>query len=164
MKGNLFEGYNLSPQEVRDTLESLCVGRKDMNFFKPITTEEMALEKDNLSQHAIRRQDAERRKKAAMDEFNEEIKALNKHFDETLEVIKTGGVNVDEEVYDVPNYDSRSIDTYDSNGGWITSRPMTPDERQRNLGQDLSYAASVLSKPRETPPPADQEPAEQGPE
>jgi len=140
-KQNLFEGENLNPKESRDILEGMCIAKREMNFFKPITPEEMNVEKDNLSQHAIRRQDAQLRKKEAMKEFDAEIKNLDKHFDETLHVIKTGGVNVEEEVFDVPDMQSRSINTYDSNGSWISGRPMTPEERQRDLGHDLLHIA-----------------------
>jgi len=159
VRDNLFEGANLTPKEARQTLEGMCIAQREMNFFKPIAPEEMAIEKDNLAQHAIRRQDVERRKKEANDAFNAEIKELSKHFDETLEVIKTGGVNVEEEVFDIPDFETRQIVTRDENGSYIQARPMTPEERQRNLGHDLAYANAILMKPM--PPKDDDFPAEE---
>lgn len=141
MKHNLFEGEGLTPQQVRENLEGMCTGKREMNFFKSLTADELNVEKDNLSQHAIRIQAVKEEKKRIDEDFKDRLKKLDNHFFETLDVIKTGGVAVEEHVYEVPDYESRMMNFYDCNGILVNSRPMTPEERQRDLVRDSMFIA-----------------------
>lgn len=138
-KQRLFEGEALSPQEIKDNLEAMCTGKKEMNFSKQLTPEELGAEKDNLVQHAVRLRALEAEKKAFNEQHSLKEKAQKQHFNETLDVIKSGVVSVDEEVYEVPDYTNRMMNFYDCNGVFVSGRPMTPDERQRDLERDVMH-------------------------
>lgn len=141
MKNNLFEGENLSPAQIKDNLVGMALGTKEMSFLKQLTKEELDLEKDNLAQVAIRQAALEEEKKAVMDQFNDKAKKLKLHFVETLNAIKTGGTMVEEVVYMVPDYETRMMNMFDENANLVQSRPMTADERQRDLSRDAKMYA-----------------------
>lgn len=141
MKPNLFEGRDLSPDEILDNLEAENCGVEERHdFIKPFTEDELALlEKEYIDENKQLLK-LQKELKAISEPIKEEMKPLEKAVKLKINTLHNGGERVTEKVYCFPDYDSKLMGLYDSRGMLIGTRPMTRAERQLHINSELKRA------------------------
>lgn len=119
----------LTPQERLRILESNYKS-ENMNYQKPLTPDEVETRQAGLSKNSIK-----------LFEHNEDLKKIKEDFKKKMEPLvtenyvfikelKTGHMEVNGEVFMVPDYDSNMMEFIDPAGEMVFSRRLLPEERQ----------------------------------
>lgn len=99
-------------------------------FFTPEDLQDMRTE--HVNNNIIIKRANEKLKKA-QEEYKAETKKPIDDNTYLLANIRAGYVEVDQQVYLMPDWDNRMMGYYDRFGEFIKSRRMTPDERQTKI-------------------------------
>ncbi len=127
------------PKEViEDTLESLCSTTETMSYTRQLTDEEYSKAKDDLAQTAIKQSIIQKEFDQIKEDFNAKSNPLKKKFAAQLEIIRTKSVQVEGDVYHIPNHETSMINYVSPDGIILSSRPMLPEERQLRISTQKS--------------------------
>lgn len=141
MKPYLFEGQDLSPEEILDNLEAEnCGVEENHDFIKPFTEEELQLVEREYIEENKELLRLQKELAAVTVPIKEQMKPLEKTVKIKIQTIHNGGQRVTEKVYCYPDYDSKLMGLYDCAGRLIGTRPMTRNERQLHINSHLQKA------------------------
>jgi DNA-binding transcriptional MerR regulator len=133
----------LSLEEIRDNLEAECVRKENSTFIRPMTPDELeAVERDYL-EGSKRQQALEAELEAISKPIREQItdhKKLNK---ELLTTIRSGGTEVTDNVYLIPDYSSETMSIFAEDGKLISARSLFKSERQLSINSHLHFRSAV---------------------
>jgi len=106
---------------------------EETTYFKPLTPEELDLKRERLTDNAIKLSEIEDEKKETMKEFKDRTDPLVLENRMIMMDVKRKSQEVQGRIYHIANYDDGTMETYDYNGEFISSRRLRPDEKQKNI-------------------------------
>lgn len=130
---------DLSVADRQSVLQGEALGVEDMAYSRPLNDEELAIQKDALSQATIKKAVAEDELKVIKGEFKERIEPLQKTIKEAITAIRTKTLPMTGKVYKLPDFENQMIHIVDDLGNVIQSRRMLPEERQLRLMTFLPF-------------------------
>jgi hypothetical protein len=104
-------------------------------YFKAFSQEELSATQSEFSLKSIQVLNKEDELKSISDQFKAEIKLLKTEQRELLNNIQFNGQNIEGKQYGFANQENGTLDYYDEFGGFIRSRRLRPDERQKTIFQ-----------------------------
>lgn len=104
-------------------------------YQKPLTEDEVTARREKHTDNAIAFGDLEDAKKEALADFKAKMDPIKVESKQLLWEIRTKQAKVDGIVYMIPDFESKMMDTYDSEGELIESRRLRPDEKQGLVSQ-----------------------------
>lgn len=120
---------NEDAMTIRDNLEALAVETEEMTITRSLTPEERTKLQQNLSSIAIKRSILEDALDKIKQEYKNELDPLKIEFGITVKSLRTGVLEVEGTVYQIPNHEEGMMGYYDSYGNLINSRPLMPEEK-----------------------------------
>lgn len=134
MKTNMFEGDDLTPEEVIDNLEASCIKVEEgYDFLKPFTETQLQELEKNVIDLLKKLQLNEDKKKLLIDPIQAKIKELKKSISSSQRMLVQQGMMVKEKVYFFADYENQNWAIYDSRGIFVGARPMNREERQLHI-------------------------------
>lgn len=124
---------NLPLDDKVQALEAMAEGKEKMTYTKNLTHEEMDEYRERLSDTLVEIDKHEIDFEVVKQEHRGIIKPLKADVGALLDVIKRRAVDVTEECYLIPDYDSSMMEYYNSEGELIHSRRLKPEERQTTI-------------------------------
>lgn len=123
----------LSSEQREKELKKICKTKRQDKFKRSLTDAEIEKELRNYADLGIKLEEKENEKLEVMKTHNEAIKAVEAEQHVSLDIIKNGKKEVLDNLYDVPNYETGQMETFDSFGELIETRRLTPDEHTGHL-------------------------------
>lgn len=102
----------------------------DYRYDRTLSEDELAEEKDTYIDLSVKLSNLEYQKAEAMAEFNRQIKTAKQAAEKSLGLIRTGRMEVVENVYQIADFDAGKVGIYNQFGTLITARPFTATERK----------------------------------
>lgn len=134
---------DMSPMERIRLLESNATEMVDgFTYQRNLDDDDLSEEREKYCDIQLELLRLEEVKKAENDRMNAEIKVKKLLAGRCLGMIRTKREEVTETVYVIPNFDSNTICTYNSEGILVAERPMRASERQMTIGSMLHAKAS----------------------
>jgi hypothetical protein len=128
----LFE--NLDEKEKEDNLAAACFKVVDNHTFeKKFSKDEKSDLKDQYTDLNMQIEEIEEELSEVSKGYKDQVKALKKLTKDLRIQIKTGTIPAKERVFMFLNEESMTMSIYDRNGVRVSIRPLTPDERQREI-------------------------------
>lgn len=124
---------DLDPEERVKALANTAIKRESINFLHDFTEEELNDKRKELAEIVTELVDMEEEKKSYMEGLNAKKKDKEVSRNELVAQLKRGGENRFEGCWKYADYENREVGYYDANGILVSSRPMTPDEYQREM-------------------------------
>lgn len=138
-----------STDEREKELKRICKSKTVKAFKRSLTESDIEKELRVYADFGISLQEKEAEKSEVVKTHNEAIKAVEAEMDLSLEIIKNGKKEVSDALYNVPNFETGQMETFDKFGELIETRGLTPDEHTGHLfGNDGS---DLEEKPAEVP-------------
>ena len=123
----------LSTDERGKELKKICKSKRTDKFKRSLTDADIEKELRNYADLGIKLEEKENEKSEVMKTHNEAIKAVTAEQHVSLDIIKNGKKEVLDNLYDVPNYETGQMETFDRFGELIETRRLTPDEHTGHL-------------------------------
>lgn len=121
---------DVSPEErlqiMRDTAHSI----ETTSYLRPLTNEELDVKRETLTDNAIKLSEKEEELDGIKKRFKEQMDPLKRSNKELLHEIKTRQQEVKGTIFNLANYESSMMETFDEEGMLISSRRLRPDEKQ----------------------------------
>jgi hypothetical protein len=114
---------------------------ENTKFTKPLTPEEVAFYKSELSDNSILQSEILEEKKNVIIAFKGKLKPIQEKISQSLKAVKYKAIDCEGTLYKMADFDDQKIYTIDTDGNLINSRPMLPQERQFRI-QALKSNAS----------------------
>lgn len=125
------ERLNFMESQADETLQGY-------RYERSLTEEELEAERLNFIDKSIALSNLEFEKAEAMAEFNRKIKELKQEATKSIDLIRTGRIEVVETVYQIADVGAQKVFLYNQFGDPILSRPFTSSERK-------AYQTSVFN-------------------
>ena len=140
---NTKEAYfkSLSMPERITALRENAVTQYNKNVIRDFSEEEIADIKTTLSEQAIKLNDLKIEKKELTSVISGKIKTAEAEMKGTLKDLKNKYYENEETVYDIDDQEAGEMHTFDNQGNLLSTRKLTPKERQttiRNLNTQAS--------------------------
>jgi hypothetical protein len=132
-------GGHLSGQDLLDYLESNSMAVENMRYFKAHEADEGVQLRSELSDVSIKIFDIELEQKDIVEEFKYRLKPLKNTKTDLLLEIKENGKFVEEGLYKMIEYATNEVGYYNKDGHLVSTRPMRPEEKQRNIFKNEKY-------------------------
>lgn len=116
---------------------------KDQFYPKPLTPEELTIYKDTLADLSVKKNNLVVEFEKKKEEHKEAIKPLDRQYNEAREAIKTKSVQVEGDIYLIPDMDNKIMGLYDGEGNLIGARPFLPEERQDLVVQQHLFKTAM---------------------
>lgn len=123
----------LKPEERKLILEQNADTIEKTEYLKPLTSEEMDVKRETLTNNAIKLSELEDQKKEEVQKFKLQMDPLAKANKELLTEIKTRQAKVTGTLYNMANHEEGMMETYDDFGELVFSRRLRPEEKRQNL-------------------------------
>jgi len=130
---DIYDLKNLPEEDRKSVLESESIAIEEHAYMKPLTPDELAIQKDNLAQDSIMKAMIEDEFAEIKSEYKDKLDPLKNSIHDTIEAIKNKAVEVKGKVYKMPDFDNRMIHVVDPLGNVLSSRRMLPEENQRRM-------------------------------
>ena len=130
-------GKHLPMEERADYLRNTCDGTEEVSYSRVFTPEELAKQRELLTDASIKLADIDEEKKAAMDAFKEQAKPYVEQKNKAIENLRTKAETVTEECFKYFDEDSKMVGFYNKEGNLVSSRPAFPNEMQKTMFQVL---------------------------
>lgn len=101
-----------------------------IRYTKPLTAEEIAFQKSELTENSIKQSEILEEKKNVNAVFKDRLKPIQESISQSLKAVKYKAIDVEGDIYKLADFDQQMIHTVDADGNLINSRPMLPQERQ----------------------------------
>lgn len=124
---------SLGDKERREFLESNAADVYQGKYSRPLSDDEKTKAKDSLSQTFLKISDLEEdfaEKKAA---HKEEIKPFKKEIQMLATQVRTGQMLADGIIFNLPDFESGFMESYNELGELISTRKLNPGEKQANV-------------------------------
>lgn len=130
-------GKHLPMEERADYLRNTCDGTEEVSYSRVFTPEELAKQRELLTDASIKLADIDEEKKAAMDAFKEQAKPYVEQKNKAIENLRTKAETVTEECFKYFDEDTKMVGFYNKEGNLVSSRPAFPNEMQKTMFQVL---------------------------
>lgn len=129
---NLFpEGT--SPLDRIHNLEAMAYSIEEGTYLKHLSSEELEIKREALTDNVIKAADLEEKKKAYVDSIKAELKPLSIERRSLMATLKTKHEEVEGKIYHVDDQDEGVMNSFNENGEFINSRRLRPEERQTTI-------------------------------
>lgn len=129
MEKQLFQKESQTQREV--LLHENCQMAEIIDYTRKLTKEEMIEKKDRLSKVCINEESVLEEKKAAMDDYKDQLEPIQNEKSKLLGQIKTESITLVEECFKF--VENGKVGYYDTRGIQVFSRPARPDEMQLKM-------------------------------
>ena len=126
-------GKDIAIEERKQFLEDNCDAVEKVTYSRQFSPEELALQREMLTDSSIKIADIEEEKKQVMDGYKEQLKPLQQEKAEAIGNLKSKSQVVTEECYKFLDEESGMIGFYNREGNLVSSRPAFPNEMQRTM-------------------------------
>ncbi len=130
-------GKHLPMEERADYLRNTCDGTEEVSYSRVFTPEELAKQRELLTDASIKLADIDEEKKAAMDAFKEQAKPYVEQKNKAIENLRTKAETVTEECFKYFDEETKMVGFYNKEGNLVSSRPAFPNEMQKTMFQVL---------------------------
>lgn len=104
-----------------------------VSYSKTFTPEELAKQREDLTDAAIKLADIEEQKKEANAHFKELMKPLEQKKAVAIRNLKDKAMFVEEDCYKFFDEETKMVGFYNKEGDLVSSRPAFPDELQKTI-------------------------------
>lgn len=126
-------GKNYSKEAREQYLRNICDGMENISYTRLFTPEELAEQRELLTEASIMLADIEQAKKETLAQFKEKAKPYEEQKADAINNLRTKSEVVNEECFKILDEDTKTIGFYNANGDLVSSRPAFPNELQRKL-------------------------------
>ncbi len=130
-------GKDIALEERAQFLEDNCDAVEDVTYSRAFSPEELALEREQLTDSSIKIADIEEEKKAVMDGFKERLKPLNETKDEAIKALREKSQTVTEKCYKFLDEETKMVGFYNKEGNLVNSRPAFQKELEKTIMMEL---------------------------
>ena len=123
----------VSVQERRSILEAHAVKVETTKYQKQLTPDELDARREIHTDNSIKLSELDDELTAVKRGFKERMDPLRMQNKLLLTEIKTRQQTVDGVLYQLPNFDSGFMETFNEEGELIGTRKLRPDEKQGNI-------------------------------
>lgn len=123
----------LSQKDRLDIMSADAVSIEDTRYTKPLTPDEIAFYKDQLTDSAINQATIIEELTQLKKQFSDRLKPIQKAITSSLHAIKYKAIDCEGTLYFLADYDEQMIYGIDQDGNMITVRKMLPHERQLRI-------------------------------
>jgi hypothetical protein len=121
----------MSPEERRDTLESLTDKRERRTYMKELMPEQLAEAKDQLAQASMKIASLEDDLRVARKKIKAELDPIKEEYAEVRNKIKSQAIETEADCYVVRDHEGNQIHYVAPDGVCVFSRTMNPEERNQ---------------------------------
>jgi len=121
---------DVSEQERIQVLQDTADKVRQESYDAPLSDDEIENRKSDFFKNALEIEDLEDAKKEAATEFSDQIKEVKVKNREIRNEIKSGAAKKEGILYDIANYESGYMETFDKSGDLIEKRRLTPVEKK----------------------------------
>ena len=122
------------PEEKREQfLKDNCDDIQEVSYSKSFSPEELAKQREDLTDAAIKLADIEDERKEANAHYKEMMKPLQQKKAMAIENLKKKAMTVTEDCFKFFDEESKMIGFYNKQGDLVSSRPAFPDELQKTI-------------------------------
>lgn len=114
-------------------LEAMAYSIEEGTYLKHLSSEELEIKREALTDNVIKAADLEEKKKAYVDSIKAELKPLSIERRLLMEVLKTKHEEVEGKIYHVDDQEEGVMNSFNENGEFINSRRLRPEERQTTI-------------------------------
>lgn len=118
-------------------LKNICDGTENVSYARAFTPEEMAKQREVLTDASIMLADINQAKQDAIAKFKEQAKEYVQQRDKAIKNLRMKAEIVDEECYKVIDEETNMVGFYNAEGNLVSSRPAFSNEIQKNLFVEL---------------------------
>lgn len=126
-------GKEYSLEEREQFLRNTCDGTEEVSYMRTFTPEELAKQRELLTDASIMLADIEQAKKEAMDGFKEQAKPYVEQKKKAIENLKAKAEHVVEECFKYFDEETMMVGFYNAEGNLVSSRPAFPNEMQKTV-------------------------------
>lgn len=130
-------GKEYSLEEREQFLRNTCDGMEEISYSRLFTPEELAKQREVLTEASIALVDIETAKKEAMAGFKEQAKPYEEQKAKAIENLKTKSETVFETCYKYIDEETKMVGFYNAEGNLVSSRPAFPDEMQKTVFAEI---------------------------
>jgi hypothetical protein len=127
----------MSKIEMARHLEAICYGIEEGDYTKRLNSDEIAERKSRLADVSIHISKLEQEKKDLMDEMKGRLDPVKKDLQCLIEVIKSKSVSKSGRLFLFDDTSKGMMYKFDDSGVCVDQRPITPEERQQKLREDM---------------------------
>lgn len=127
---DIYKLKDLSEEDRQSVLQGESIAIEEHGYMKPLSTEELAIKKDELANAAILKAIIEDELAEIKAQYKDKIEPLRITVGECIDAIKNKAVEVHGKVYKLADYENQMIHVVDPLGNVLNSRRMLPEERQ----------------------------------
>lgn len=128
----------LSQADRKAVLETEATEIKEGKYTKPLTAEELAFYKDQLSERSIQQSEILDELSELKKSFKTRLEPIAADIKKALQAVKFKAIQAEGKLFHLPDYDEQMIHTVDELGNIINSRRMMPEERQFRITNQKS--------------------------
>lgn len=110
---------------------------EEISYSRLFTPEELAKQREVLTEASIALVDIETAKKEAMAGFKEQAKPYEEQKAKAIENLKTKSETVFETCYKYIDEETKMVGFYNAEGNLVSSRPAFPDEMQKTVFAEI---------------------------
>lgn len=130
-------GKDIPLEDRAEFLKSNCDKVEEVSYSKAFSPQEMAKQRELLTDASIKLSDLENEKKLSMESFKEQMKPYQKQKEEAIQNLKTKAQLVTENCYKFFDEETKMIGFYNKEGDLVSSRSAFPDELEKTIFADL---------------------------
>lgn len=130
-------GKDLAIEAREEFLRNTCDGTEEVSYSRVFTPEELAKQRELLTDASIRLADIDDQKKEAMAGFKEQAKPYQEQRVKAIEALRTKAETVTETCYKYFDEETNMVGFYNREGNLVSSRPAFPNEMQKTMFQVL---------------------------
>lgn len=123
----------MSPEQRRSVLDDNCDSRKETQYYKKLSPDELDEKRESLTEKLIQVSEWKDDLKDIQDEYKDKIKPVESEMKGLLMEVKTKQALVDGILYEVADHDNGVMETFDQEGEFVSSRRLKPEEKQGKL-------------------------------
>lgn len=126
-------GKNYPADKRAEYLQNICDGSESVSYTRIFTLEELAEQREKLTEASIMLADIDKAKKDALANFKEEAKPWESQKAQAIDNLRTKSEVVEEECFKMLDEETKTVGFYNHNGDLVSSRPAFPNELQKTI-------------------------------
>lgn len=130
-------GKEYSLEEREQFLRNTCDGLEEISYSRLFTPEELAKQREVLTEASIALVDIETAKKEAMAGFKKQAKPYEEQKAKAIENLNTKSETVFETCYKYIDEETKMVGFYNAEGNLVSSRPAFQDEMQKTVFAEI---------------------------
>lgn len=125
----------VSPKERTMLMQESAAKVEQTTYQKTLSADDLAARREDLADNCIKLNQFEDELKEVKDDFKDKMDPLKNKNKTLLSEIKTKQTTVDGTLYHIANHEDGIMETWDSEGVFVSSRRLRPEEKQAGLFQ-----------------------------